>query len=192
MAGLRSIYELSTHSHSPSTATHLDNMPTDLKGWHQGERILHSKLGFGNEVRMSYTHISSYMPEQHRAFHTSNIPFIPVTILDEDGRPWGSVFAGKEGEIGFVKSSDEYSMSMDLATWEGDPLLSGLRGRKGEKGTVLVAGIGIELSTRRRNKFAGWIESFSIENNLTDVHLKMHVNQALGFVQVPGRVPSWL
>lgn len=159
-------------------------MPTDLKGWHRGERALHHKLGFGDEVRMSYTLISSYMPEQHRVFHTSNLPFIPVTVLDESGRPWGSVFAGKGGEIGFVKSPDECSMSMDLALWEGDPLLKNLGGRKDEKGRVLVAGIGIELSTRRRNKFAGWIESSSVENNTTDVHLKMHVNQAIGFVRI--------
>ena len=156
-------------------------MPTNLKGWHRGERALQGKLGFGDAVRMNYTHITSYMPEQHRAFHTSNIPFIPVTILDEDGRPWGSVFAGKTGEIGFVKSSDECSMSMDLATWEGDPLLKGLKGRRDEIGRMLVAGVGIELSTRRRNKFAGWIKSSSIDG--TAVHLNIHVNQAIGFVQ---------
>jgi len=133
---------------------------------------------------MSYTYISSYLPEQHRAFHTSNVPFFPVTILDESGRPWGSVFAGKGGETGFVKSPDEGSMTMDLASWEGDPLLENLRNQKDEKGKMLVAGIGIELSTRRRNKFAGWIESSPIENGVTDVHLELHVNQSLGFACV--------
>jgi len=159
-------------------------MPTVLKGWHQGERAIQHKLGFGDAVRMNYTGVSSYMPEQHRVFHTSNTPFIPVTILDESGRPWGSVFTGKGGEIGFVRSSDESSMAFDLVSWEGDPLLRDLKGRKDEKGRVLVAGIGIELPTRRRNKFAGWIESSSIGSNSTDVHLKMHVSQALGFVLV--------
>ena len=140
---------------------------------------------------MSYAIVGSYMPEQHRVFHTSNIPFVPVTILDESGRPWGSVFAGKGGKIGFVKSPDESSMSMDLVSWEGDPLLENLGGRKDEKGRVLVAGIGIELSTRRRNKFAGWIESSSTGHDATDVHLKLHVNQALGYVRIP-RLQSWL
>lgn len=158
-------------------------MPTDLKGWHQGERTIQSKLGFGDEIRMSYTLNRSYMPEQHRAFHTSNIPFIPVTTLDENGRPWGSVITGKGGEVGFVKSADERSLPMDWVPWEGDPLLRNLGGQwKDEKGRVLAAGIGIELSTRRRNKFAGWIESSSVGNSTADVHLKMHVNQALGFV----------
>ena len=159
-------------------------MPIDLKGWHRGERALQHKLGFGDEVRMSYTYISSYMPEQHRVFHTSNVPFFPVTILDKSGRPWGSVFAGKGGKIGFVKSPDEGSMSMDLASWEGDPLLENLKNRKDEEGRMLVAGIGIELSTRRRNKFAGWIESSPVENSTTDVHLELHVSQSLGFVCV--------
>ena len=133
---------------------------------------------------MNYTYISSYMPEQHRVFYTSNLPFIPATILDESGRPWGSIFAGKGGEIGFVKSPDESSMSMDLVSWEGDPLLKYLGVRKDEKGRVLVAGIGIEISTRRRNKFAGWIENSSVEENATNVHLKVHVNQAIGLVRI--------
>ena len=131
---------------------------------------------------MRYTHISSYMPERHRVFRTSNVPFFPVTILDESGRPWGSVFAGKGGETGFVKSPDEGSMSMDLASWEGDPLLENLRGQKGR---MLVAGIGIELPTRRRNEFAGWAESSPVKSSATDFHLEMHVNQSLGFVSVP-------
>jgi len=129
---------------------------------------------------MKYTSIGSYMPEQHRVFHTSNIPFLPVTILDESGRPWGSVFAGRGGEIGFIESPDESSMRMDLASWEGDPLLRNLGDQKDEKGRVLMAGIGVELSTRRRNKFAGWIESSSV--NADNVHLKVHVNQVIGFV----------
>lgn len=167
-------------------------MPTDIKGWHQGERAIQYKLGFGDEVRMRYTSVRPYMPEQHRVFHTSNLPFIPMTILDKSGRPWGSVFAGKGGEIGFVKSSDEVSMSMDLVSWKGDPLLRNLRDRrKGKKGRALVAGIGIELPTRRRNKFAGWIQSSSIASNTTDVHLKMHINQTLGFVKIHQFKSGW-
>jgi len=130
---------------------------------------------------MKYTSIGSYMPEQHRVFHVSNISFLPVTILDESGRPWGSVFVGRGGEVGFIESPDESSMRMDLASWEGDPLLMNLGGQKDEKGRVLMAGIGIELSTRRRNKFAGWIESSSV--NTTDVHLKVYVGQVIGFVR---------
>lgn len=121
------------------------------------------------------------MPEQHQTFHTSNVPFFPVTLLDEIGRPWGSIFVGKGGEIGFVKSSNETSLSMDLASWEGDPLLRIAGGWRDEK--ALMAGIGVELSTRRRNKLAGRIESFSLDkNNTTGVHLEMHVNSTLGFV----------
>lgn len=166
-------------------------MPTNIKGWHQGERALQSKLGFNDAVRMSYTYITPQMPEQHRVFHTSKLPFIPVTILDESGRPWGSVFAGKGGEIGFVKSVDESSMSMELASWEGDPLLRNLDGRKDEEGRLLLAGIGVELSTRRRNKFAGWIESSSVAKNATDVCLKVRVTQAIGFVGF-SLVQTWL
>ena len=156
-----------------------------IKGWHEGERAVHTQLGFTDAVKTSYKHTTDYMPEQHQVFHTSNVPFFPVTILDETGRPWGSIFAGKGGEIGFVKSPDESSLDMDLVTWEGDPLLGMVKGwnRGGDK--VLMAGIGVELSSRRRNKFAGWIESFSIdENDTTNVHLKIHVDSALGYVHI--------
>ena len=125
------------------------------------------------------------MPERHQVFHTYNVPFFPVTILDEIGRPWGSIFAGKGGEIGFVKSPDESSLDMDLVIWEGDPLLGMVNGWNRGEYKALMAGIGVELSSRRRNKFAGWIESFSVdENDTTNVHLQMHVDSALGYVYV--------
>lgn len=166
-------------------------MPTHtIKGWHQGERAVHTKLGFADEVRMSYKATKTYMSEQHQVFHTSNVPFFPATILDEGGRPWGSVFAGKGGEIGFVKSPNETSLSMDLVTWEGDPLLRIIRGWGDDE--ILVSGIGVELSTRRRNKFAGQIESFSLDRcDEASVHLEMKVDSALGFVQIT-RVLFWL
>lgn len=47
-------------------------MPAALKDWHQGERALRNKPGFGKEVRISYTHISSYAPEQQGWLGTVN------------------------------------------------------------------------------------------------------------------------
>ena len=87
--------------------------------------------------------------------------------------------------MGFVKSPYESSLDMDLVTWEGDPLLGIVNGWNRREDNVLVAGIGVELSSRRRNKFAGWIESLSVdEDDKTNVHLQMHVNNALGYVYV--------
>ena len=47
---------------------------------------------------------------------------------------------------------------------------------------LLAAGIGIEFSTRRRNKFAGYIRD--IHKKGDSYHLEMIVNQAIGYVNL--------
>ncbi|GAD93153.1 oxidoreductase, FAD-binding, putative [Paecilomyces variotii No. 5] len=136
-----------------------------LQGWHPGELVMQRKFGFEDAVRDTWAHIRNFMPEQHRIFHTSNLPFIPITTFDEEGRPWSSIVAGSTGEIGFVKSPDERTLSLNIRIWDGDPLLDTVKAWIDPKRRAvatperfLTAGLGIEFSTRRRNKFAGFIE----------------------------------
>ena len=147
-----------------------------LQGWHRGERIIQQKLGFAGSMTMAYTWIEAEMPEQHRIFHTTRLPFIPVTTLDAAGRPWTSIFAGHSGEPGFVSSPKWDQLHMDIHPWEGDPFNENATLFDGQK--MLAAGIGIEFSTRRRNKFAGHI--FDIQKSGNFYHLQMVVNQAIG------------
>jgi predicted pyridoxine 5'-phosphate oxidase superfamily flavin-nucleotide-binding protein len=137
---------------------------TALNGWHPGELAIQRKLGFASAVTGDWSRISDFMPEQHRVFHTSNLPFIPITTIDEDGRPWASIVAGSTGDIGFVKSPDSRTLSIKTRLWDGDPLLDTAKARiehgrsKANPERFLTAGLGIEFSTRRRNKFAGCIQ----------------------------------
>ncbi|KAF8990474.1 hypothetical protein BDQ17DRAFT_1333457 [Cyathus striatus] len=131
------------------------------------------------------------MPHQHYLFHSTCLSFLPVTTVDSSGRPWGSILVGKEARLeGWIQATYR-TISINAHVWNGDPILTNLK----EGRERLVAGIGIQLSTRRRNKFAGKITSFQIdsksddqtkiakekeEGKKTDIRIDLTVNQALG------------
>ncbi|KAF8625934.1 hypothetical protein AX17_006660 [Amanita inopinata Kibby_2008] len=163
-----------------------------LNGWHRGERTIRSRIGLDNvpEIANYYIYIKNEMTDQHREFHTTRLPFIPVTVLDALQRPWGSILAGAGGKIGFVESPTAASLLVKSKLWPGDPLWEYIRPEKvagshsvAVGGDPLVAGIGVELSTRRRNKFAGKIAKFeraADDRESGAVYLDLAINQALG------------
>lgn len=129
------------------------------------------------------------MREQHRIFHTSHLYFVPLTTSDDDGRPWASLLAGANGEIGFITSPDSNTLVVRTRLWAGDPLLDTLhawldpdRRQAAHPERFLIAGVGIEFSTRRRNKFAGYIRSVRQITDM-DFELTLFINEALGYVQ---------
>lgn len=159
-----------------------------LLGWHPGESAIRARLGLdkGPSTR-AYTWIGGEMPEQHRIFYTKNLPFLPLTTLDARGRPWASfaVSADRPGERGFAKSPSETELMLRLTAPVGDPLIENLDLLNGsDMGVnVLVAGLGIELETRRRNKLAGRaVRVDKIGERARQVSLS--VNQAIGSVHV--------
>lgn len=159
-------------------------MAVALQGWHPGEVTIQRQLGFEDAVKDSWRIVSNNMPSQHRIFHTSNLNFIPVTTIDQDGRPWASIMAGLGGEIGFVQSPSARELTITAQLWDGDPLLDTATAWVNPRDInhherQLIAGLGIELSTRRRNKFAGKIESIqSLKNSI--FRFAVNVNEALG------------
>lgn len=166
-------------------------MTAALQGWHPGEVRVQQKYGFSDVVRDHWRLTENFMREQHRIFHTSNLPFIPITTVDDRGRPWGSIVAGATGEIGFVTSPDTKTLNVDTQLWPGDPLLFTIRRwieskSRGEPaiGNVLIAGLGIEFPTRRRNKFAGRIRGIVPRSDL-DFQLDLEVQETLGYVSHP-------
>ena len=155
---------------------------TSLNGWHPGERLVRKKLGFDKVPGMAnaWTWIEGEMSEQHSTFYTTRLPFIPVCVLDEEGRPWASVLAGKDGHIGYVRLPRYNTLGFQARLWEGDPFKKHLKAGEQNKGSTLIAGIGVELSTRRRNKFAGHILREVVNGDT--VELELVVNEAIGFV----------
>ncbi|KAL3467062.1 hypothetical protein BJX64DRAFT_283790 [Aspergillus heterothallicus] len=152
-----------------------------LTGWHPGETALHNKLSFPAAISTRYVAIENQLREQHRIFHTSNLPFIPLTTIDRHGRPWAGIAAGKSGEIGFVSGPSLKRLVFYSKGWVGDPLFENLKdGGRGTKERVLTAGLGIEFSTRRRNKFAGVIRDARGMGREGEYVFEIEVNEAVG------------
>lgn len=151
---------------------------TALNGWHPGERSIHQKLGFAEQVATHYTEILADLPPDHAQFYETCLPFIPVTTLDELGRPWGSLIAGKNGEKGFIRSRQPTQLEIKARLWDGDPIGDNLR-QFDKVGKLLISGLGVEFSTRRRNKFVGAISKIRRSNQ--DTELELLVNQAVGY-----------
>lgn len=152
-----------------------------LNGWHLGERLAHQKLGHDNDynVMNMYQRIDGDLPGDHAIFHSTKLPFVPIVTLDSDGRPWGSLLAGKDGKPGFIKTSRHSVLSVDAKVWPGEPLIENAKNFR-EQEPMLVAGIGIEFPTRRRNKFAGQVSK--LERNNDSFQLDLTVNEAIGYV----------
>ncbi|KAF8625933.1 hypothetical protein AX17_006659 [Amanita inopinata Kibby_2008] len=153
-----------------------------LNGWHPGERIIFTKLGFTSDpdVMNMWTHVDAEMSAQHQQFYVNRLPFIPIAVLDASGRPWGSILTGKSGKPGFMTSPTPTLLTAESKSWPGDPLLEitkpeALAARHNE---LLISGIGIESSTRKRNKFAGKITKIEpVEGETDSLNLELTVNQ---------------
>ncbi|KIY64543.1 hypothetical protein CYLTODRAFT_401684 [Cylindrobasidium torrendii FP15055 ss-10] len=147
-----------------------------LNGWHRGEASIRSRTGLDKDPSLNYLYMSvgGELPHDHAIFHSTRLPFLPVAIQDEDGRPWASILAGS-GALGFVSYPRYTTLVARAQVWDGDPIHN-MKLRP--DGTGLIAGLGVELSTRRRNKFAGKITSLTRSSSSWDV--EMTVDEAIG------------
>ncbi|KAJ6507358.1 hypothetical protein C8R47DRAFT_1209265 [Mycena vitilis] len=150
-----------------------------LAGWHRGENAIHKKLNTFDDyaVHRLYLSIEGDLPGEHAQFHSTRLPFLPVTTLDGNGRPWGSILAGENGEPGFIRVPRYSTLRLDAKLWNGEPFLENSKLFVQDQ-KMLVAGIGIEFGTRRRNKFAGYISHLEQEDGR--INLDFFVNEAIG------------
>jgi len=139
------------------------------------------KLGFDKipSLAQTFNYISGEVPEEHSTFYTKRIPFLLVCVLDDEGQPWGSILAGKDGRGGFIHHPRYDTLSIEAKLWEGEPFLNNVKTFDCEKYSTLIARIGVEVSTRRRNKFAGSIMKLVKNEDILDFELV--VNETLGY-----------
>ena len=116
--------------------------------FHAGELEVQSRVGINNMVEIAGDFIRDFLPEQHREFHTS-LPFLIVASADAEGKVWVTIL---EGEDNFIESQDPRNLVLNIELNNSDPLAEKF------KAGVDVGAIGIELSTRRRNRFNGYIK----------------------------------
>ncbi|KAH0826279.1 hypothetical protein J3R83DRAFT_5751 [Lanmaoa asiatica] len=159
-----------------------------ISGWHAGERAIQHKMGYAGVMSEAWTWIEPEMPEEHQVY-TTRLPFIPVTTIDDRHRPWSSILAGPDGHPGFATSRHLGELTLNAQVWEGDPFPQNVS--LSRRSPALIAGIGIDFSTRRRNKFAGYIET--LENDGPVLRVRSIVNEAIGncpkYINVRDLVP---
>lgn len=113
--------------------------------FHAGEQRVQEQLGVRGIEGWARNVVRDHLPEQHRAFHTA-LPFLVAAARDARGRPWATLLAGPEG---FVTSPDPRRLVIDARPVPGDALEGAL-----VEGADLGL-LGIEFSTRRRNRLNG-------------------------------------
>jgi len=133
--------------------------------WHAGEVELQKRMGVdGRMAEVGKRVIRSYMPDQHRSFF-SQLPFIVIGSVDDDGNAWAGVRSGEEG---FIDSPDPQRLRIRGGTIDGDPTELGI------KKNAAIGLLGIEFHSRRRNRMNGFIQ---VAN---DAMLEVHVEQSFG------------
>lgn len=143
-----------------------------IPGWtlpespfHTGELAAQDRLGVraALDARVRRAGIRDYMPDQHRAFF-SELPFLLIGSLDEDGQPWATI---RVGQPGFITSPDAHTLHMAGRALPNDP--SGAL-RPGD----FVGALGIQFDTRRRNRVNGTITAAD------DQRVTLAVSQSFG------------
>jgi uncharacterized protein len=116
--------------------------------WHEGERRLQRRAGVaGRMEEVGQRVIRNHLTGQHRAFFPQ-LPLIVIGAIDAGGDAWATVRAHRPG---FISSPDPWHLDMALPREPSDPADDGM-----EDGAA-IALLGIELSTRRRNRVNGMI-----------------------------------
>lgn len=118
----------------------------EISPWHPGEQALQRRMGVRERMEaVGRRVLRDFLPEEHREFYPL-LSFLVVGSRDEAGQPWASILTG---EPGFVGSPDPRRLRVDAWPAEVDPLARALR-----PGAELGL-LGIDLSTRRRNRANG-------------------------------------
>lgn len=133
--------------------------------WHSGEIALQETIGSAERLRAIGSRVvRNFMPDQHRSFF-AQLPFVILGVVDHIGAPWATVATGA---LGFMTSPDPQSLTVGWRADTSDPAAAGLAEGKA------IGLLGIELSTRRRNRMNGTITAFG------DDGLTIAVEQSFG------------
>lgn len=113
--------------------------------------------------RLGRAPVRSALPEQHREFFRL-LPYLFTATPDAQGWPMASVLTGSPG---FIASPDPMTLRIDALPREGDPAATDFAAG------IEIGLLGIDLSTRRRNRANGRIVT-------RDEGLTVHIAQSFG------------
>ena len=146
--------------------------------FHDGETAVHERYGIRERIdQVGRAVIRDAMPMQHRQFFAAQ-PMLFVGSMDGRRRPWASVLAGPPG---FVVADNATTLRVNALPDDDDPLSSHLAV------AAPLGLLGIEFSTRRRNRLNGTVEA------LDAAGFTIHVDQSFGNCPqyIQARDSSW-
>src|SRR6267143_679304 len=144
-------------------------MTTVTSPFHAGEQTIQHLAGVRDRVeRKGRAVIRDYMPEQHREFFAA-LMFMVVGMADQNGHPWATTLSGPSG---FMNSAEANLLTIKAWLDPDDPLHSCIRDG------APIGGLGIDFSTRRRNRINGRIENCVIGEGFS-----IRVQQSFGNCQ---------
>ncbi len=128
--------------------------------FHAGEESVQKYLGVRDKMEMvGRKLIRSFMPDQHREFY-AQLPFMFIGAVDSSGQPWASILVGPPG---FVSSPDSRTLTIAARPFANNPLYAAI------KSGADIGLLGLELTTRRRNRVNGKIAHVTEEGFCVDV-----------------------
>ncbi len=143
------------------------NISFDDSPFHAGERAVQTKLGVRDRAEeLGRAMIRPFVPDQHREFF-STLSYVFVGIMDDGGLPWASILTGDPGFMSTL-SSTQLQLNVD---GNQDMIQQLIPGRS-------VGLLGIDLSTRRRNRVNGVVSS--VVDNQGAMQIKITVKESFG------------
>lgn len=137
-----------------------------ISGWtrtespfHAGELAIQARLGVQKQIdQQGRRIIREFLPDQHRQFF-AQLPYVIVGTVDTAGNPWASILVGNPG---FLSTPDDRTLHIAAKPLFGDPLATTLTNG------IDIGLLGIDLSTRRRNRLNGVVtatgkDSFEVQ-----------------------------
>lgn len=122
--------------------------PAAASPWHPGEIAIQESLGVAGRMEaLGGRVIRDHLIEQHRGFYPL-LPFVVLGAVDPAGDAWASL---RNGPLGFLHAPDPTRLRVGVDRDPADPAEPGL-----DDGAA-VGLLGIEFSTRRRNRLNGTI-----------------------------------
>jgi hypothetical protein len=171
--------QLSIHSNNNKHMAFSIQMP-----WSEGEHRMHELLNVPEHENPT----SSFLTP-HAAHMSAAFPLTAVGVLDEQQRPWTTVWGG---DAGFTRPLGGNVLGTRTTVDAGnDPVVQALVRRKfgkdgagGERG-MMVSALPIDLQNRRRVKLFGRVVAGAVAKHADeDGHGHGHVERGIGEIQL--------
>lgn len=161
------------------------NMPS-ATGWHAGEIAMHEQLKNPKLENPTFPGLAD-----RYGVRVMNSPLVALGTLDNEGRPWTTIWGGERGfarpvakdVLALNSSVDTHYDPVFKALWDGidaEGVKQGVINRPDDGEDRPMSGLAIDLETRDRVKLAGKMVAGATVDGGKSVQLAMAVTESLG------------